>query len=106
MSSSLAVTAATPDSEVNAPPNASVIPYPASVVGFPVREANDCAGTLDMKPESFVKSLTLVGIVGVPVKLEYGKALLESNASVIPYPAIVVGVPVIVLHACAGTEVK
>ena len=32
----------------------SVIPYPAIVVGLPVNEANDCAGTLEINPESLV----------------------------------------------------
>ena len=48
--------------------NASVIPYPAIVVGLPVKLANVCAGTL-------------------------------VNASVIPYPATVVGLLVIFENA-------
>ena len=34
---------------------ASVMPYPAKVVGFPVRELNDCAGTELIYPLGFVE---------------------------------------------------
>ena len=51
-----------PVRELYAPSNASVMPYPAIVVGLPVSDANDCAGTDVIYPLSFVKSLTLEGI--------------------------------------------
>ena len=43
-----------PVKEPNAPSNASVIPYPASVVGFPVSDVNVCAGTDVRYPDPFV----------------------------------------------------
>ena len=73
----------------------SVIQYPAIVVGLPVNEAKVCAGTDVKKPLSLVKSLTFVGNVGLPDSDEYA----PSNASVIPNPAIVVGLFVTADHA-------
>jgi len=65
----------------------SVIPYPAIVVGLPVNEANDCAGTLCKAVSAFAPCAAVA-------------------ASVIPYPVRFVGLLVSEANDCAGTEVR
>ena len=63
---------------------ASVIPYPASVVGVVVKSVN----------------ATLCNALAAKAPCA------EVAASVIPYPASVVGLPVKLTNVCAGTLVK